>query len=56
MNNDGIVDLTDAVLALQVINGLQPTGIYLSADVNGDGKIGMAEVIYILQQVAYSGF
>jgi len=25
---------------------------HLSADVNGDGKIGMAEAIYILQDLA----
>jgi len=56
---DGLngVTLADAILALKVISGLSPAGIranYASsgADVNGDGKIGMAEVLYILQIVA----
>ena len=52
INGDAIVDLTDAILALQVLAGLNPGGIHLSADVDADGKIGLAEVIYILQYVA----
>ena len=56
-NGDGNVDLTDVILALQVISGMNPSGIrsdYASSgtDVNGDGKIGLEEVIYILQKVA----
>jgi len=51
---DGIppVNLTDAVLALQIISGLSPAGVDLGADVNGDGKIGMEEMLYILQSIA----
>jgi len=57
INNDTAVNLTDAILALQAVAGMNPTGIrsdYATsgADVNGDGKIGMAEVVYILQHVA----
>lgn len=52
INGDGQVDLTDAILCLQVLSGLAPDGIRLTADVNGDGKIGMAEAIYSLQKVA----
>lgn len=53
VNGDGIVDLKDAVLALQIMTGITPdSDIQLNADVNGDGKIGMAEVVYILQYVA----
>ena len=45
--------LADAVLALQVVAGLEPSApVYLDADVNGDGKIGLDEAIYILQDVA----
>ena len=56
VNGDGTVDLTDAILALQVISGLDPEGIdpeYATsgADVNGDCKIGWEEVVYILQRV-----
>lgn len=52
MDGDGDVDLADAMLALQVLAGMEPTGLELDAGVYGDGKIGMAEVIYMLQKVA----
>ena len=49
------LELSDAILAFQIIAGLDPIQtIYKSADVNGDGKIGMEEVIFILKIV--SGF
>ena len=49
--------LADAVLALQVISGLNPVGIPVNyatsgADINGDGSIGLADAIYILQEAA----
>ena len=50
VNGDGRIDLADAILALQVLAGLNPDGIHLSAD--GDGRIGLAEAIYILQDMA----
>ena len=56
LTGDGTVALDDAVEAFQVISGLQPEvcpvcgPVY--ADVNGDGKIGIEEVIYILQSLA----
>ncbi|MFZ2630502.1 MAG: hypothetical protein WA081_22460, partial [Desulfosalsimonadaceae bacterium] len=54
INHDGIVDLSDAVLALQIMAGIivptQP--VFLDADVNHDGRIGMEEVIFIFQKVA----
>ncbi|MCP4347378.1 MAG: PQQ-binding-like beta-propeller repeat protein [Desulfobacterales bacterium] len=46
--------LNDAILALQALAGLKPDGVPLITDVNGDDKIGMEEVIHILQTV--SGF
>ncbi len=51
INNNGIVDMTDAILALKVLAGL-PQTVDVRADVDGDGRIGMPEVIYILQYVA----
>jgi len=56
INGDVKVNLTDAILALQVVAGMNPTGIRSDyetsgADVNGDGRIGLAEVVYILQYV-----
>jgi putative cofactor-binding repeat protein len=47
------VDLTDAILALQVMAGIQPSAtIFLEADVNYDGRVGLEEAIYIMQRVA----
>jgi len=46
INGDGQSDLKDTVLILQIIAGIQPeSGISLSADVDGDGRIGIADVI-----------
>jgi hypothetical protein len=53
IDNSGNVDLKDAIMALQLFSGIDVTNpIYISADVNGDNKIGMAEVIYALQCTA----
>ncbi len=52
VNGDGKVDLADAILALQVVAGLNPPNVFSSADVNNDNKIGLEEVVYILQKVA----
>ena len=51
INNDGAVDLADAVLTLLILSG-QPTAdldIDISADVNGDDQIGFQEAIFALQ-------
>jgi len=51
--NGGGVDLADAILALRILAGIPVTeAINLNADVNGDKKIGMEEVIFILQKVS----
>lgn len=53
INDDGDVNLTDAILALQILSGAEPaSSVYAEADVDRDDKIGMAEVIYILQKVS----
>jgi hypothetical protein len=54
VNGDGVVDLTDAVLAFQILTGMDTTGKNITPDahVAGDSKIGLAEVIYILQKLA----
>jgi hypothetical protein len=49
LNLDGNVDVLDAILALQVLAGLNPAGISLDGDANGDGVIGLAEVLAGLQ-------
>ena len=53
LNADCAVDLLDAIMALQIQSSALPeTTIAQSNEVNGDGKIGMEEVIYTLQKVS----
>ena len=53
INNDGILNLADAVLALSVAVGMDsPETVYKDADVNRDGAIGLAEAVYALQYAA----
>ena len=52
LNNDGTVDLFDAILAIQVMAGFSPNGINLTTDVNGDRKIGHAEAVYALEIIS----
>ena len=53
VNGDRIIDLTDAVLTLQVNAGMKTSvTVDKEADVNDDGKIGSEESVYILQEVS----
>ncbi len=57
IHTTSLISLVDAILALQVLAGMNPASIvsnYSScgADVNGDGNIGLEEVVYILQKVS----
>ncbi|MCP4112034.1 MAG: hypothetical protein GY749_41990 [Desulfobacteraceae bacterium] len=52
VNGDRIVDMSDAVLALKLIAGISEDNIYAEADGNGDGKIGIQEVLFILRKMA----
>jgi len=53
VNRDGKLDLLDAILAIRICIGTTTAEeVNTDTDVDGDGKIGMAEVIYILQKVA----
>ncbi len=47
-----MIDILPGLLVLKVVAGINSAGVNLGADVNGDNKIGLAEVIYILQHVA----
>ncbi|MBU1744485.1 MAG: hypothetical protein KJ649_06290 [Proteobacteria bacterium] len=51
VSGNGVVNLEDAILALQVVSGFTPT-IALTGDVNADNRIGLQEAIYILQEVS----
>lgn len=50
---NGTLDLTDLLLSLQVLTGMQPERpVSLNGDVDGNGDIGIAEAVYILKSVA----
>lgn len=52
LNGDDTVNLVDAVLGLRVIAGEEISGIRKAADVNADGKIGLPEVVFCLQEIS----
>jgi hypothetical protein len=54
INDDGKIDLADAVLSLQVLSGVSTAAktITMAADANINGNIDVAETIYILQKIA----
>lgn len=57
VNLDLKVDLADALLSLRVLNGEAPVEVRTDypqsqTDPNGDGKIGLQDVIYILQRIS----
>ncbi len=54
IDGNDVVDLADAILALKILCGIDigDQKIFIDADVNGDGKIGIEEVVYILQKIA----
>lgn len=52
LNGDNIVDLRDAILALQISCGMTTSdSINKAGDVNNDGKIGVDEAAFILQKI-----
>ncbi|MCP4352736.1 MAG: hypothetical protein GY795_45350, partial [Desulfobacterales bacterium] len=51
VNWDGFVDIRDAVIALKVLAGIETEPVHSSADANGDGKVGIEDVMYILRKV-----
>ena len=48
----GSINLTDAVLCLQMLSGIDNSSITVYADVNEDQKIGLEEAVYILKNIA----
>jgi hypothetical protein len=47
-----VPSLTDALRVIQTLCGMKPAGVEPIRDLNGDGKITLGEVVYILQYVA----
>ncbi len=52
IDGNGVVDLTDVVLSLQIVAGIFPAqAIYdVEADVNGDSKIGIEDAVFALDK------
>ena len=52
INDDGSVDLLDAVLSLHMATGLNiDQSVYRAADVDNDGRICLPEALYVLQKL-----
>ncbi len=49
INDDGSINLSDAILSLQASGRIETPAVKSAADVDGDGKIGLEETLYILQ-------
>jgi len=52
VNGDRVVDMADAILALQILSRETSTTVYKEACIDGDGIIGLPEALYIMQKVA----
>ncbi|MCP4352421.1 MAG: hypothetical protein GY795_43735 [Desulfobacterales bacterium] len=55
IDNSGATDLQDCILALKILTGINAddaSPVYKEADANNDKKIGMAEAVYILQNIS----
>jgi hypothetical protein len=54
VDDNNVIDLSDAVLLLRILARLDTSGstVTLWADVDGDGQLGGAELICVLQTVA----
>jgi hypothetical protein len=53
VNGDCALNIADAISALRVITGAEELGLSTKkADVNGDGRVGSEEVIWIIQKIS----
>ena len=53
IDHNNSVDLADAIIALQLIGGTEPTEpVFTDADINNDQRIGVEEACYALQEAA----
>jgi hypothetical protein len=54
LNHNAVVDLADAVISLRIVAGLPPAlpSLPRAADIDSDGKIGLAEALFVLQRLA----
>ncbi|MCP4347206.1 MAG: hypothetical protein GY795_16970 [Desulfobacterales bacterium] len=53
IDGDIDVDIADAVAVLQLMSGAEPSAtVNMKADVNGDNRIGLQEVVYIIRKIS----
>ncbi|MHB8830283.1 MAG: CARDB domain-containing protein [Syntrophales bacterium] len=52
VDGSGVIDLADAVIVLQLLSGQATANVYAGAAVTGGGKIGIGEVVALLQRLA----
>ena len=51
-NNNGDLDLEDAIIAIRISAGQKPPGtVYLEADTNGNGRIDPMDALYIIGEI-----
>ncbi len=51
-NNDGNVNMNDLIMVLRILANINVGAVNLDADVNGDGRVGPEDAIYILQYIS----
>jgi len=56
INGDAFISIQDAILTLKIVCEMDTTNTNISADINRDNKIGMAEVIYIIKKISELNF
>ncbi|KPA19103.1 secreted protein containing PKD domain protein [Candidatus Magnetomorum sp. HK-1] len=48
VDGNGQVDVTDAILSIQALSNISSQTPLVGGDIDGDGKIGLADIIYLL--------
>lgn len=51
INSDGLVDLTDAILVMRILTGDPGVILPVDADINYDNRIGMVELLFVMQKI-----
>jgi len=54
INNDNWIDLKDAILICKILSGMtQSSPIFIMADIDNNQQISLADLIFVLQKVAW---
>ena len=56
LDGDYDIKVTDLIIGLQVMSGLTPSPIRLAGDTDGDGLIGLTDVLYIFAELGRGDF